>query len=96
LHVKQEIIVAPQEKPTFAMASILAKETPEKPYLIIVSFIRARLAAFIAELFNSVSSETGFNVLEITRESHKNNDKRRRISSATERTLSDLVATFPP
>jgi ATP-dependent RNA helicase MSS116 len=76
LHVKQELIIAPQEKQVHAMASILAKATAEKPYKIIVFFTTARLTGFMAELFNSVSSKTGFNVLEIhSRKSQKQRQK---------------------
>jgi len=78
LHVKQEVIVAPQAEQLNVIASILAREASQQPYKIIVFCTTARLTGFMAELFNSVSDRTGFTVLEI--HSRKSQAVRKRAS----------------
>ena len=78
LHVQQQLIVTPQEKQLFALASILDRETAQKPYKIIVFFTTARLTGYMAEVFNSVSALTGYQVLEI--HSRKSQKQRERAS----------------
>ena len=78
LHVQQQLLVAPQESQICALANILERETNNKPYKIIVFFTTARLTGFMAELFNSVQSQTGYDVLEI--HSRKSQKQRERAS----------------
>jgi len=65
LHVQQQLMVSSQEALIRDLFSILDRETTAAPYKIIVFFTTARLTGFMAEIFNSVSSQTGFGVLEI-------------------------------
>ncbi|KAL9185597.1 hypothetical protein ACHAXT_003374 [Thalassiosira profunda] len=72
LHVTQHLMVSSQERLVHDLFSVLVNETETKPYKIIVFFTTARLTGFLAELFNSVSNQTGFEVLEIhSRKSQK-------------------------
>jgi ATP-dependent RNA helicase MSS116 len=76
LHVQQQLIVTPQEKQMLALATILDRETSQKPYKIMVFFTTARLTGFMAELFNSITKKTGYKVLEIhSRKSQKQREK---------------------
>jgi ATP-dependent RNA helicase MSS116 len=75
-HVQQQVMITPQELQIQALANILERETNNKPYKIMVFFTTARLTGFMAELFNSVSSQTGYDVLEIhSRKSQKQREK---------------------
>lgn len=65
LHVQQQLMVSSQEGLIRDLFSILEHETSTSPYKIIVFFTTARLVGFMAELFNSVSKQTGYQVLEI-------------------------------
>lgn len=65
LHVQQQLMVSTQENMIRDLFAVLERETSNQPYKIIVFFTTARLTGFLAELFNSVSNETGYNVLEI-------------------------------
>ena len=58
----------------------MERETDTLPYKIIVFFTTARLTGFMAEMFNSVSDRTGYNVLEI--HSRKTQKQRERSSDA--------------
>ncbi|OEU10542.1 DEAD-domain-containing protein [Fragilariopsis cylindrus CCMP1102] len=75
-HVQQQVMITPQELQIQALANILERETNNKPYKIMVFFTTARLTGFMAELFNSVSSQNGYDVLEIhSRKSQKQREK---------------------
>ena len=75
-HVQQQVMITPQELQIQALANILERETNNKPYKIMVFFTTARLTGFMAELFNSVSSKIGYDVLEIhSRKSQKQREK---------------------
>mmetsp|Transcript_18371 Transcript_18371/g.36810 ORF Transcript_18371/g.36810 Transcript_18371/m.36810 type:complete len:603 (+) Transcript_18371:96-1904(+) len=63
--VQQQVMISNQEDQVRSIMAILERETSNKPYKIIVFFTTARLTGFLAELFNSVSSQTGYKVLEI-------------------------------
>lgn len=63
--VQQQVMISNQEDQIRSIMSILERETNNKPYKIIVFFTTARLTGFLAELFNSVSNQTGYKVLEI-------------------------------
>ena len=80
LHVQQQLMVTPQESQVCALANILERESSSntKAYKIIVFFTTARLTGFMAELFNSVKNETGYDVLEI--HSRKSQKQRERAS----------------
>jgi ATP-dependent RNA helicase MSS116, mitochondrial len=66
MHVKQELVVAPQAQQVYAIEALLAKETPkDKPFKVIVFFTTARLTGFMADLFNSVKSDLGYSTFEI-------------------------------
>lgn len=56
LHVRQELVVAPQADQISALASILFQEMSAGHYKVIVFFTTARLTGFMAELFNSVQA----------------------------------------
>lgn len=59
-----------------ALMSILDRETSQKPYKIMVLFTTATLTGFRAEVFNSVSKRTGYQVLEIhSRKSQKQRER---------------------
>ena len=76
LHVQQQLIVTPQENQMLALAGILDRETSKKPYKVMVFFTTARLTGFMAKVFNSVSKQTGYKVLEIhSRKSQKQREK---------------------
>ena len=79
LHVQQQLMITPQEDQVLALASILERETSNNnAYKIIVFFTTARLTGFMAELFNSVKNQTGYDVLEI--HSRKSQKQRERAS----------------
>mmetsp|Transcript_12880 Transcript_12880/g.36306 ORF Transcript_12880/g.36306 Transcript_12880/m.36306 type:complete len:627 (+) Transcript_12880:163-2043(+) len=79
MHVQQQLMVTSQALQIEALASILERETKSnKDYKIIVFFTTARLTGFLAELFNSVKSKTGYDVLEI--HSRKSQKQRERAS----------------
>jgi len=78
LHVQQQLLVTPQASQIQALANILERETNERPYKILVFFTTARLTGFMAELFNSVKTQTGYDVLEI--HSRKSQKQRERAS----------------
>mmetsp|Transcript_11455 Transcript_11455/g.26557 ORF Transcript_11455/g.26557 Transcript_11455/m.26557 type:complete len:612 (+) Transcript_11455:2-1837(+) len=79
LHVQQQLMVTPQELQVFSLANILERETSDgKAYKIIVFFTTARLTGFMAELFNSMKSQLGYDVLEI--HSRKSQKQRERAS----------------
>lgn len=63
--VQQLLMTSNQEDQIRSIMTILEHETSNKPYKIIVFFTTARLTGFLAELFNSVSKQTGYKVLEI-------------------------------
>ena len=63
--VQQQVMISSQEDQVRSIMSILERETSNKPYKVIVFFTTARLTGFLAELFNSVSNQTGYKVLEI-------------------------------
>jgi len=66
VHVQQQLMVTSQEELIRNLFVILERETSgSNGYKIIVFFTTARLTGFMAELFNSVSKETGYQVLEI-------------------------------
>jgi ATP-dependent RNA helicase MSS116 len=59
-------MVAPQAEQIQAIYSTLCQDTTQDDnYKIIVFFTMARLAGFVAELFNSVQDKTGYQTLEI-------------------------------
>jgi ATP-dependent RNA helicase MSS116 len=63
--VQQLLMTSNQEDQIRSIMTILERETSNRPYKIIVFFTTARLTGFLAELFNSVSKQTGYKVLEI-------------------------------
>jgi ATP-dependent RNA helicase MSS116 len=75
MHVQQQLMVTTQEELIRSLFAILERETTSTTtcasdnhssgYKIIVFFTTARLTGYMAELFNSVSGETGYQVLEI-------------------------------
>ncbi len=80
LHVQQQLMITPQESQVCALAGILEREiNTTKDYKIIVFFTTARLTGFMAELFNSVKNQTGYDVLEI--HSRKSQKQRERASN---------------
>ena len=89
LHVQQQLMVAPQELQISALANILERETNNKPYKIIVFFTTARLTGFMAELFNSVQDQTGYDVLEI--HSRKSQKQRERASDQFRKSKNALM-----
>jgi len=79
LHVQQQLMITPQESQVCSLANILERETSNTgAYKIIVFFTTARLTGFMAELFNSVKNQTGYDVLEI--HSRKSQKQRERAS----------------
>jgi len=78
LHVQQQLMVTPQALQIQSLANILERETKNNDYKIIVFFTTARLTGFMAELFNSVKNQTGYDVLEI--HSRKSQKQRERAS----------------
>jgi len=79
-HVQQQLMISSQENLIRELFSIMERETNTLPYKIIVFFTTARLTGFMAEMFNSVSDRTGYNVLEI--HSRKTQKQRERSSDA--------------
>lgn len=67
MHVQQQLMITTQEQLIHSLFAILERETTNSNngYKIIVFFTTARLTGFMAELFNSVSGQTGYHVLEI-------------------------------
>jgi ATP-dependent RNA helicase MSS116 len=81
MHVQQQLMITTQDRLVHDLFCILDRETSstvDGGYKIIVFFTTARLTGFMAEMFNSVSSETGYNVLEI--HSRKAQNARERAS----------------
>ena len=84
LHVQQQLMVSSQELLIRDLFSILERETAHgQAYKIIVFFTTARLTGFMAEMFNSVAADTGYQVLEI--HSRKSQSQRGRASDAFRR-----------
>ncbi|KAL3785113.1 hypothetical protein ACHAW5_009793 [Stephanodiscus triporus] len=66
MHVQQQLMITSQDRLVHDLFCILDRETSSTTgYKVIVFFTTARLTGFMAELFNSVSDETGYKVLEI-------------------------------
>jgi len=80
LHVKQELMITPQESQVCSLMNILERESNSntEAYKIIVFFTTARLTGFMSELFNSVKNKIGYDVLEI--HSRKSQKQRERAS----------------
>lgn len=80
LHVKQELMISPQESQVSALLNILERERDSntEAYKIIVFFTTARLTGFMSELFNSIKNHIGYDVLEI--HSRKSQKQRERAS----------------
>jgi ATP-dependent RNA helicase MSS116 len=79
MHVQQQLMITTQDRLVHDLFCILDRETSCKDgYKIIVFFTTARLTGFMAEMFNSVSSEIGYKVLEI--HSRKAQNARERAS----------------
>jgi len=79
LHVQQQLMITTQESQVCSLANILEREcSSSQGYKIIVFFTTARLTGFMAELFNSVKNQTGYDVLEI--HSRKSQKQRERAS----------------
>ncbi len=89
--VQQQVMISNQEDQVRSIMSILERETSNKPYKIIVFFTTARLTGFLAELFNSVSSQTGYKVLEI--HSRKAQKARERASEEFRRSKNAVMFT---
>eukprot|EP00403_Amphidinium_massartii_P028544 CAMPEP_0178391400 /NCGR_PEP_ID=MMETSP0689_2-20121128/11144_1 /TAXON_ID=160604 /ORGANISM="Amphidinium massartii, Strain CS-259" /LENGTH=759 /DNA_ID=CAMNT_0020011943 /DNA_START=51 /DNA_END=2327 /DNA_ORIENTATION=+ len=53
-HVRQQLLVLPVKQQIAGMAAVLSQFTKEQPYKIIVFFTTARVAGFMAELFNTI------------------------------------------
>ena len=80
MHVQQQLMITSQDRLVHDLFCVLDRETSAAGgcYKIIVFFTTARLTGFMAEMFNSVSSETGYSVLEI--HSRKAQNARERAS----------------
>jgi ATP-dependent RNA helicase MSS116 len=80
MHVQQQLMITSQDRLVHDLFCVLDRETSSSSsgYKIIVFFTTARLTGFMAEMFNSVSSETGYSVLEI--HSRKAQNARERAS----------------
>lgn len=89
--VQQQVMISNQEDQVRSIMSILERETSNKPYKIIVFFTTARLTGFLAELFNSVSSQTGYKVLEI--HSRKTQKARERASEEFRKSKNAIMFT---
>ena len=77
LHVRQSAMVCRQEHQIEALFSILQERTSSSSHKVIVFFTTARLTQLMAEMFNSVSDITGYNVLEI--HSRKSQSQREKV-----------------
>ena len=89
--VQQQVMISNQEDQVRSIMSILERETSNKPYKIIVFFTTARLTGFLAELFNSVSKQTGYRVLEI--HSRKAQKARERASDEFRKSKNAIMFT---
>ena len=80
MHVQQQLMITSQDRLVHDLFCVLDRETSAAGgcYKIIVFFTTARVTGFMAEMFNSVSSETGYSVLEI--HSRKAQNARERAS----------------
>ena len=91
-HVQQQLMVSSQECMIRDLFSILDREiTSTSPYKIIVFFTTARLVGFMSELFNSVSSQIGYKVLEI--HSRKTQKAREKASEAFRKSTNAVMFT---
>ena len=91
-HVQQQLMVSSQESIIRDLFSILDREiTSTSPYKIIVFFTTARLVGFMSELFNSVSSQIGYKVLEI--HSRKTQKAREKASEAFRKSTNAVMFT---
>ena len=92
LHVQQQLMISGQDTMLRDLFSIIERETSSAlPYKIIVFFTTARLTGFMAEMFNSVSSQTGYKVLEI--HSRKAQKARERASEQFRKASSAIMFT---
>ena len=89
--VQQQVMISNQEDQIRSIMSILERETNNKPYKIIVFFTTARLTGFLSELFNSVSNQTGYKVLEI--HSRKAQKARERASDEFRKSKNAIMFT---
>ena len=76
-------MVSSQEALIRDLYSIMEREAGVQPYKVIVFFTMARLTGFMAEMFHSVSAQTGYRVLEI--HSQKTQKQRERSSDQFQR-----------
>jgi ATP-dependent RNA helicase MSS116 len=89
--VQQQVMISNQGHQLRSIMSILERETSNKLYKIIVFFTTARLTGFLAELFNSVSFQTGYKVLEI--HSRKTQKAREQASEEFRKSRSAVMFT---
>jgi len=90
-HVQQQLMISSQQDIVRNLFSILDRETTSGPYKIIVFFTTARLVGFMSELFNSVSSQIGYKVLEI--HSRKTQKAREKASEAFRKSSNAIMFT---
>jgi len=90
-HVQQQLMISSQQDIVRNLFSILDRETSSGPYKIIVFFTTARLVGFMSELFNSVSSQIGYKVLEI--HSRKTQKAREKASEAFRKSSNAVMFT---
>jgi len=90
-HVQQQLMISSQQDIVRNLFSILDRETTSGPYKIIVFFTTARLVGFMSELFNSVSSQIGYKVLEI--HSRKTQKAREKASEAFRKSSNAVMFT---
>ena len=90
-HVQQQLMISSQQDIVRNLFSILDRETTSGPYKIIVFFTTARLVGFMSELFNSVSSQIGYKVLEI--HSRKTQKAREKASEAFRKSTNAVMFT---
>ncbi len=90
LHVQQQLMITTQDSQVYALASILDREiSTTKDCKVIVFFTTARLTGFMAEFFNTVKNQTGYDVLEI--HSRKSQKQRERASDEFRRRKSAIM-----
>lgn len=89
LHVRQSAMVCRQEHQIEALFSILQERTSSSSHKVIVFFTTARLTQLMAEMFNSVSDITGYNVLEI--HSRKSQSQREKASERFRKSRSAVM-----
>ena len=90
-HVQQQLMISSQQDIVRNLFSILDRETTSGPYKIIVFFTTARLVGIMSELFNSVSSQIGYKVLEI--HSRKTQKAREKASEAFRKSSNAVMFT---